>query len=75
MPIKRREVAPAETNTRWTHTITTPQYVCHVRVVRERIAGIDPQLHSFIGNRYDKVREICSQRGWVLAEIEGRKKK
>jgi hypothetical protein len=66
MAIARREVSVP---IRWTHTITTPQFSAKLQVTHERIAKADPQLHSFIDQRYDKVREIASQRGWVLEEI------
>ncbi len=71
MPIKKREIVAT---VRWTHKIVTPQYVCHFQSVRERIEKIEPQLHKFIGLRFDRVRELSSQHGWELIDLHPKKK-
>lgn len=67
MPIAKRTINIAPV--RWTHQIETKQYTAKLRIVQEKVASAEPQLHSLIGQRYDKVREIASQRGWDLLEI------
>jgi len=67
MAIKRR-VLPAAAS--FTHRIETPYFVGGITVKSERVTDAAPQLHWSIGQRYDKVREICSQRNWKLGKVD-----
>lgn len=67
MPIEKREIVKP---IRWTHEIRTKYFTGMIQVRQARVVSASPQLHWSIQHRYDKVRELCSMRGFELIELK-----
>lgn len=69
MPIKKRVAeVTANTGSGKRYVVQAKHFVAGFVTRRERVAEADPVLHWTMGLRFDKVREVCSSRGWELKE-------
>jgi hypothetical protein len=71
MAIKQRELPQID----WTHKITSKDFEARFAVRAEKIIATTPNIHWAMRHRFDKVREICSQRGYELQALRKTKGK
>lgn len=71
MPIQKRQVEQVA----WTHKIVSKQFEAYIATRSEKVIAASPAIHWTMGHRFDKVREICSQRGYELFDLRPAKRK
>lgn len=73
MAIIKRVVTGGESG--WNYSVESPRFTAYFLERSAKVVNASPVIHWAIGQRLDKVRETCSQRGWQLNHIGGRGKR